>query len=122
MPERKGRKRREARERRRASETQAATATIDAPPAPPTAARTSRTAASGGPLPSMTARVTGLMIVVLTAFLAVLMVYQSLTGDASGIDVVARIIGGSLLIVLAIVVGVLSLVPGMVRDWFARRR
>lgn len=81
-----------------------------------------RRAAPDGPLPSTTARITGLMIAVLTAFLAVLMVYQSVTGAASGIDGAARIAGGGALIVLALAVGVLSVAPGMVRDWFARRR
>ena len=120
MPAQKGRKRQRTRERRRDGEAAPATASA----LPPTVAtrRTSRRPPGDGPLPSTTARVTGLMIAVLTAFLASLMVYQSVTGDASGIDGVARIAGGIALIVLAIVVGVLSIAPGMVRDWFARRR
>jgi hypothetical protein len=70
----------------------------------------------------MTARVTGLMIAVITAFFATLMVYQSLTGDSSGVDGAARIVGGAVMIALAIVVGILSVAPAMVRDLFARRR
>ena len=119
MPEQKGRRRRQARERRRGEG--AATATV-ARPSTATATPVKRGTRDDGPLPSTTARVTGLLIAVVTAALATLMVYQSLTGDATGIDGVARIAGGIALIVLAIVVGVLSIVPGMVRDWFARRR
>jgi hypothetical protein len=122
MPERKGRKRRQTRERKRAGD-QTATAMMDAVPTPMEARpRASQPASSKGPLPSTTARVTGLMIAVLTMFLAVLMVYQTVTGDASGIDGMARIVGGIVMIALGIAVGVLSVAPGLVRDWFARGR
>jgi hypothetical protein len=123
MPERKGRKRKVARERRRGGDGSAGAATIDAAretPAPAT--KRLKPANSGGPLPSMTARVTGLMIAVITAFFATLMVYQSLTGDSSGVDGAARIVGGIVMVALAIVVGILSVAPAMVRDLFARRR
>lgn len=122
MPERKGRKRKIVRERRRGGGDPSA-ATI-APPQPRGVAtsRTKSGVANEGPLPSTTARATGLILAVVTAFLAVLMVYQSVTGDSSGIDGAARIVGGVALVVLAVVVGVLSIAPAMVRDWFQRRR
>jgi hypothetical protein len=66
--------------------------------------------------------VTGLLLAVVTAFLSVLMVYQAASGDASGIDAVMRVVGGVLLLGLAAVVGVLSVAPAMVRDWFRRKR
>lgn len=120
MPERKGRRRRVRRERvrgdARPSHPRAETlAARGASPAP-------RSQAQAGPLPSTTARVTGLMIAVITAFLAVLMVYQALTGDAARIDVTLRIAAAVALVVLAVIVGVLSVAPGAVRDWVRRRR
>ncbi len=123
MPERKGRKRRIVRERRRGDGATAGTTTIDGErPRATILASGKRGVPNNGPLPSSTARVTGLMLAVVTAFFAALMIVQSVTGDASGVDGAARIVGGILLVALAIVVGVLSVAPAMVRDWFARRR
>ena len=124
MPERKGRKRKIMRERRRGGDIDGATATIDAPrPGPAqTPAKARPVAANNGPLPSTTARATGLLIAVVTLFVSILMIYQSVTGDASGIDGAARIVGGTFMVLLAIVVGTLSVAPAMVRDLFARRR
>ncbi len=123
MPERKGRKRKIMRERRR-GDADGSVATIDAPrPGPAqTPAKARPVAANNGPLPSTTARATGLLIAVVTLFVSILMIYQSVTGDASGIDGAARIVGGTFMVLLAIVVGALSIAPGMVRDLFARRR
>ena len=129
MPERKGRKRKHPRERRPGGEV-ATPAAIEAQPraAAPASSRPSgrpsgrRPAAADGPLPSTTARVTGLMIAVLTAFLAILMTYEGATGDSSGIDSVLRIVAGVTLVALALVVGLLSLAPGQVRNWLGRRR
>ena len=124
MPERKGRKRRPTRERRRDRDVPGQAVATDAEPksngGPPPDSR--RAAASDGPLPSTTARVTGLMIAVLTAFLAILMMYEAATGDLSGIDAVLRIVAGVMLVALAVVVGLLSLAPGQVRNWLRRRR
>lgn len=123
MPERKGRKRKIVRERRRSGGGVDGSETVDAPrPRAAAPSRATRAAANDGPLPSNTARATGLMLAVVTLFLAVLMIYQSISGDASGIDSAARIAGGIALVALAIVVGVLSVAPAMVRDWFQRRR
>lgn len=123
MPERKGRKRRSSRERRRDRDVTAQAPAIEAPEpraATPSVAR--RAVPSGGPLPSRTARVTGFMLAVVTAFLAVVMVYQAASGGSSGIDAALRIAAGGALVALAVVVGLLSLAPGQVRDWFRRRR
>ncbi len=124
MPERKGRKRKLSRERRRSGDGASGTAAVDAPQPlaaqAPTKARRSTT--SDGPLPSTTARATGLMIALVTLFISILMIYQSVSGEATGIDGAARIVGGIAMGALAIVVGALSVAPGMVRDLFARRR
>jgi hypothetical protein len=122
MPERKGRKRRVVRERRRGSD--GATATLDAPTSGParTVAKARPVADNTAPLPSMTARATGLLIAVVTLGASFLMLYQTVTGDAGGIDGAARLIAGTFMIILAIVVGILSVAPAMVRDLFARRR
>lgn len=127
MPGRKGRKRRPTRERRRDRDVPGPAAATDAVAEQSGAPRPHvrdgrRAAATDGPLPSTTARVTGLMIAVLTAFLAILMVYEAATGDLSGIDAVVRIVAGVTLVALAIVVGLLSLAPGQVRDRLRRRR
>lgn len=127
MPERKGRKRRPTHDRRRDRDVAGRAAATDAKPdsdggPPPDVRAPRRAAASDGPLPSTTARVTGLMIAVLTAFLAILMMYEAATGDLSGIDAVLRIVAGVTLVALAVVVGLLSLAPGQVRNWLRRRR
>ena len=127
MPERKGRKRRPGRERNRGGAAPAPVSTeaavIEALQprngAPKAAGRSKQ---DEGPLPSNFARATGLMLALVTAMLAVVMVYQAATSHAGGIDQLGRIVAGVLLIALAIVVGVLSVVPGMVRDFFQRRR
>lgn len=123
MPERKGRKRKPTRERNRGgTETVTRAAVVD-PPQPRNAAPNGRRAASSdGPLPSTFARVTGLMLAVVTAVLAIGMVYQAASGAAGGIDQIGRMVAGALLVALAIVVGVLSVAPAMVRDFFQRRR
>lgn len=77
---------------------------------------------SGGPLPSTTARATGFILAVVTAFLAVVMVYEAASGSSSGIDAALRMAAGGALVALAVVVGVLSVAPAMVRDWFRRKR
>jgi hypothetical protein len=124
MPERKGRKRKVSRERRRDGDATSAAATIDAPQ--PRAAQGPAKArgakANDGPLPSTTARATGFLIAAVTLFVSILMIFQTVSGDASGIDGAARLIGGAFMVLLAIVVGTLSVAPAMVRDWFQRRR
>ena len=98
-------------------------AVADAPQPRNVAPSTARRGASSeGPLPSTFARVTGLILAVVTGVLAIGMVYQGATGDAGSIDQIGRMVAGVLLVGLAIVVGVLSVVPAMVRDFFQRRR
>ncbi len=123
MPERKGRKRKPVRERSRGGTENSTAAAVADAPRPRNAATTARRAASSeGPLPSNFARATGLILAVVTAMLAIGMVYQAASGDAGGIDQIGRMVAGVLLVVLAVVVGVLSVAPAMVRDYFQRRR
>ena len=108
MPERKGRKRRSGRRSEGASPASA----VSAPGAPLRNASARR----ADPLvPSNTARTTGLMIAVITAFLAILMISDAATGGCAGIDAIVRIAAGVSLVVLAIVVGALSVFPAQIR-------
>lgn len=128
MPGQKGRKRvrdrrRERRERvsvlgRVADDTvdadgttQGATPAVRrAPPPPPDG------------LPSPTARATGFMIAIITAFIAALMIYNAATGDSSGRDAVVRVLIGAGLIVLSAFVALLVLAPAAVRNFLRRNR
>jgi hypothetical protein len=125
MPERKGRKRR-PRDRRRDREDAGArdpggANSADEPrevrPAPVAARRATHQA----PLPSATARSTGFMIAVVTAFIAAVMIQGAISGNHSAIDATVRIVAGVLLVALSIVVAVLCLAPRLVRDLLARR-
>ena len=73
------------------------------------------------PMPSPTARVTGVMLALVTALLAATMVYNGITGDAAGIDLAFRIGAGAFLILLAAVITLLSLSPNTVRRLILRR-
>jgi hypothetical protein len=108
MPRKKGRKHR-PRDRREsgAPEPQQAVA----PPTP-------RRSPSDAAMPSATARATGFMIAVITAFLAVLTIADAFTSDRSQVDATLRIVAGVLLVLLAIVVGVLVLFPAQIRRRF----
>lgn len=105
MPERKGRKRRSGRRGEGAS--------------PATAAAAPQRNASprrADPLvPSNTARATGLMIGVITAFLAILMISDAATGASGGVNELFRIAVGALLVLLAAVVSALSVFPAQIR-------
>ena len=70
-------------------------------------------------LPSTTARVTGLLIAVITAFLGVLVV-RGAVQDLSGAAEAAQIAAGALLLLLGGAVALLVLIPGRVRDWLHR--
>ncbi len=111
MPERKGRKRRP--DGRRSDGTSSVASPADATPSAPQRKALSQRA---DPLvPSNTARMTGLMIAVVTAFLAILMIRDAATGGSAGIDAIVRIAAGVSLVVLAIVVGALSVFPAQIR-------
>jgi predicted lipid-binding transport protein (Tim44 family) len=83
------------------------------------ATRTRSAAPSG--VPSPTARASGFVIALVTAFLGGLLVEEAI-GGMSGAAAVGQVIGGLLLIALAVFVGVLVLFPAYVRDVIARRR
>ena len=73
------------------------------------------------PMPSPTARVTGVMLALVTALLAATMVYNGITGGAGGIDLAFRVGAGAFLILLAAVITLLSLSPNTVRRLILRR-
>lgn len=73
------------------------------------------------PMPSSTARVTGVMLALITGFLAATMVYNGIKGDASGIDLAGRLAAGAFLILLAAAIALLSLSPNTVRRLILRR-
>ncbi len=120
MPDPRGRKRR-GRQRTRAERAGAPPAAAEASAAaPPVQPR--RAGASAPPpsrLPSPTARATGFMIALVTASLAVVMIKDAVT-RASGASAATQVVGGLLLLLLALAVGALVLVPGRVRGLFRR--
>lgn len=125
MPERKGRRRR-ARERRSAEPTAAT------PPPREDGAGTARTAQQRAtaratppplPLPSPTARATGFLLAVFTAFLAALMIRDALGADRSAVEATLRATIGVVLVLLSIAVATLCVAPSWVRStFFARSR
>ncbi len=127
MPDAKGRRqarpgkrrsRQRARPERGAAPRSGTGMSATAPPVQPR-----RAGASASPpsrLPSPTARATGFMIALVTAFLAVVMIKDALT-HASGASAAIQVVGGLLLVLLALAVGALVLVPGRVRALFRRR-
>jgi hypothetical protein len=70
-------------------------------------------------LPSRNARATGLLIAIVTGFLAVLMIVDG--AGNGGSEGIVRVVIGVMLVALALVVGVLSLFPAHIARW-ARRR
>ena len=107
MPEPRGRKRRQReRHHERGPGTPAASRPRTDDPA------LQRTITAGPRMPSRSARATGLMIAVVTAFLAVLMIKENFGGGAESM---VRVAAGALLVALAAVVGVLSVFPEQVR-------
>lgn len=129
MPGRKGRKRR-LRDRDRRRDLPPALPgegkghdSADAPRTSPTPSRRRAAAQSDAQqrLPSTGARLSGAMLAVLTAALSFLLIYNALL-SATGIDAIVRIAGGLAMLLLAIVVGLLSLAPQVVQSWVSRRR
>ena len=111
MPEKKGRRRRSGGRHHEGSSPESHPAPAATPGAPQRIASPRR----ADPLvPSNTARATGLMIAVITAFLAVLMISDAATGGG-GIDATVRIAAGVSLVLLAAVVGALSVFPAQIR-------
>lgn len=114
MPERKGRKRRSDDRRRDRASASAPGSPATVLPAEESVQAGPRAPRRPGDIPSNTARATGLMIAVITAFLAVLMIVDA-AGKSSGADAIARMVGGALLVLLALVVGALSVFPAQIR-------
>jgi hypothetical protein len=123
MPERKGRRRR-ARERRSAGATATTPTPTDDGDGAAQAGPPQRAAAHAAPppLPSPTARATGFLLAVFTAFLAALMIRDALGADRSGVEATLRATIGVLLVLLSIAVAMLCLAPGWVRSTFFARR
>jgi hypothetical protein len=121
MPQQRGRKNKRERIRERRRDRVA----VAQPPEPDatgatTEARAVQQTTVHQPLPSPTARVSGVMIAIITFAIAGVMVYNGATGDNAGIDSAMRIVAGVLLILLAIAVAVLSASPDTVRRLLRR--
>lgn len=119
MPERKGRRRR-PHDRRREERRATADAREGAERAPAPAAASRRTRQPAPPAPSATARATGFTIAVVTAFVAVLMIRDGVTGDRDVVDAVIRVVVGTLLVALATFIAVLLVFPEWVRGRWRR--
>lgn len=113
MAQKKGRKNKATREHRPAG---AVPGPSQAPPraAPPSIP-------PGGPLPSRNARMTGFLVALMTAFIAIIVIRDAIE-NGSGVEAVIRIITGISLVLLGIIVAALVLFPAQLRDYFARRR
>ena len=119
MPEQKGRKRR-PRDRRRDRET--STGSTGAPVATPAARRAEQELPEGVRLPSPTARITGLIIAVVTVFVAGLMIRDALGGGVSASEAAVRIVIAGFLLGLSFGVGALCIAPLWVRNVVLRVR
>ena len=84
-------------------------------------ARPGQSRAAEPRMPSPFSRATGALLAIITGALAVYMVTNGLTADSAGAGAV-RVVTGVLLVLLAIVVGVLSVFPEFVRKQVWRRR
>jgi len=73
------------------------------------------------PLPSPTARATGLIIAVITMFLGGLVIYNAVHAQG-GATAATQVIGGLLLVAIALIVAVLVAIPERVRAILNRRR
>jgi hypothetical protein len=61
------------------------------------------------------------MIAVITAFLSILLIAEAFSDGAGSVDGLTRIVAGALMVLIALVVGVLSLFPAQIAR-LARRR
>lgn len=83
--------------------------------APPPRTERVRTAADFPPLPSLTARITGLAIGVITVGLAALLFRDAFADGRTAVDAATRVIGGVLMVGIGLAVCVLSLFPAQLR-------
>ena len=124
MPERRGRRHRNRDRRQRVTGEDAA-----AQPQPPTAQTTPVAAkaptrgaqTNDGALPSRNARMSGFVIALVTAFLAILLIADAASGDHSSAETAIRAIAGVALVALAAFVAALVLFPAQIRDFLQRR-
>lgn len=119
----KGRKKGRNRERARSGGTtgdvQGESATADAITAKPAAPSRQQTVPPPR-MPSPMARITGAILAVFTGGVAVYMVMNGLADESASAGI-ARIVGGMVMVVIAAVVGVLSVAPELVLRIFGRR-
>ena len=120
MPEQKGRKRR-PRDRRREHDTQPAPSVTSGPNIE-RSARKGQELPEGVRLPSPTARITGLIIAVVTVFVAGLMISDALGGDNTTAEATARVVVAVFLLGLSAAVGALCIAPLWVRSLVVRWR
>ncbi len=73
------------------------------------------------PLPSRNARMTGFLVALVTAFLAIALIRDAAT-NAAGAEAIVRVAAGAGLVVLAVIVAALVLFPEQLQAYFARRR
>ncbi len=116
----KGRKKGRNRDRDRSAGGGVSPESSPAPSPEPQPKRTSQQTLPPPRLPSPMARITGALLAAITAYGAVYMIMEGL-GDDNTSASIARIVGGVLMAVIAVVVGVLSVAPELVLRMFGRR-
>ena len=120
MPERRGR--RHKRDRRDRSSSAAAA------PEAPAVAPVQRTVKQPAPtqparaLPSRTARISGVVLALVTGALGIAMFVDAFSGGNSSAEVIGRTIAGCLLVGLAVFVTALVVFPAQIRDYLYRRQ
>lgn len=123
MPERKGRKRRPNRERRAAADFETrphAGEAFEDGTAVPVRGETRGASSPDASIPALRVRYFAFIVAVLTLMLGVLTLAQGITGTYGTADAALRIGAGVLLLVVAMVIGVLALVPARVAAWLRR--
>ncbi len=73
------------------------------------------------PLPSKTARASGSAIALVTGLIGIVMIADATGGGLNSVDDWARVVGGALMLGLAVVVGMLSVFPAQIASWVRRR-
>jgi CDP-diglyceride synthetase len=71
-------------------------------------------------MPSPTARVSGAMLAMITAVVAMVVLWNGFAAESAG-EAIPRVVGGLLLVLLVVVLAMLSLAPEIVVRLFARR-
>ncbi len=117
MPEKRGRKRRQ-RERRHGEPGESRTMAPPTPSPPPNGARPRPPASED--LPKLRVRFAGFVLALLTLFIGILTAAQGIIGGGST-GAILTFVTGAALVVLAIVIGALTLVPERVRALFDRK-